>query len=83
MCERLEATDREADAVECFREMMNKSGGEVYTCEPMTEWVAGEFMFYLFVRHIFNHSGQISLIDVSLLPGATVTPLIHWPPHHS
>ena len=83
MCERLEATDRETDAAECFHEMMNKSRGEVYKSEPMTEWVAGEFMFYLFVRHVFNLSGQISPIDVSLLPEATMTPSTHRPPHYS
>ena len=88
MCEHLEATDREMDAIECFHEMMNKSGRGVYRSEPMIEWVSGEFMFYLFVRHTFNLSGQISPIDVSLLPGATMAhqPLallsIRRPPHH-
>jgi hypothetical protein len=39
---------------------------------PVTEWVSGEFTFYLFVYHTFNLFGQISPTDVSPLPGATV-----------
>ena len=42
MCERLEAIDRLADAIECFHEMTSKLGGEVYMSKPMTEWVSGK-----------------------------------------
>ena len=52
MCERLEAIDRVTDAIECFHEMMTELGGEAYMSGPMTEWVSGEFMFYLFVSYI-------------------------------
>ena len=54
MCERLEAIDRITDAIECFLEMTNELGGEVYMSGPMTEWTSCEFMFYLFVCHKFN-----------------------------
>ena len=80
--------NRVTDAVECFHEMMSELGGEVYMGRPMTQWVSGEFMFYWFVCYIFNLSGQISPIDVSLPPGATMTrrrftgPSIHRSPHH-
>ena len=48
ICERLEATAYILDATECFQEMMGELGEEVYTCEPMTEWFYGEFIFYPF-----------------------------------
>jgi hypothetical protein len=86
ICERLEAIDRLTDAIECFHEMTSKLGGEVDTSEPMTEWVSGEFMFYLFVCHIFNLFGQISPIDVSLLPMTRrrlTGPSIHRSQRHS
>ena len=54
ICERLEAVDRVTDAIECLHDMMNGLGGEVYTSEPITEWVSGKFMFCLFVCHTFN-----------------------------
>ena len=79
--------NRVTDAVECFHEMMSELGGEVYMGRPMTQWVSGEFMFYLFVCHAFNLFGQISPTDVSPLPGLTVTrrrltlPSIHRLPH--
>ena len=73
ICERLEAIDRVTDGIECFLEMMSELGGEVYMSGPMTEWVSGEFVFYLFVCHTFNVFGQISPTDVSPLSGATVT----------
>jgi hypothetical protein len=41
--------DDVTDTTECFHEMMNELGGEVYKSGPMTEWASGEFMFYLFV----------------------------------
>jgi hypothetical protein len=53
MCERLEAIDRLTDVIECFHEMMGESmGGEIYVSDPMTEWVSGEFMFYLSAVHL-------------------------------
>ena len=52
---------------------MSELGGEVYMSGPMTEWVSGEFMFYLLVSHTVNLFGQISPADVSPLPRATVT----------
>jgi hypothetical protein len=73
ICERLEAIDRVTDVIECFLEMISELGEEVYTSEPMTEWLSGDFMFYLSVCHIFNAFGQISPTDVSPLSGATVT----------
>jgi hypothetical protein len=73
ICERLEAIDRVTDAIECFLEMMSEFGGEVYTSEPMNEWIFGEYMFCLFVCHTFNVFGQISPTDVSQLSGGTVT----------
>ncbi|KAF8141891.1 hypothetical protein EV363DRAFT_1309254 [Boletus edulis] len=45
LCERLETIDRITDAVECFYDMTNELGGDIYMSEPMTEWVCGEFMF--------------------------------------
>ena len=77
------------DAIECFHEMMSELAGEIYMSGPMTEWVSGEFVFNLFVCHTFNHFGQISPTDVSLLLGATMAhrrlalPSIHRLPHHS
>ena len=87
VCERLEAVDPVTDAVECFHEMMSELEGEVYMSGPMTEWVSGEFMLYLFVCHTYNPFGQISLTGASPLPGAAVMcrrltlPLIHRPLH--
>ena len=81
-------SDHVTDAIECFHEMMTELGGEVYMSGPMTEWVSGEFVFYLFVYRTFNFCGQISPIDVSLLPRAQVThlyltlPSSHRSPHH-
>ena len=72
-CERLEKIDRATDAIECFHEMMTELGGEVYMSGPMTEWVSGEFLFYLFIHHTFILFGQTSPTDVSLLQGAAVT----------
>ncbi|KAF8550490.1 hypothetical protein OG21DRAFT_1513946 [Imleria badia] len=40
VCERLVATDRVTDAVDCFHELISESGGEVYMSGPMTEWVS-------------------------------------------
>ena len=57
ICERLETIDRITNAIECFLEMMSKLGGEVYMSGPMTEWVSGEFVLYLFVCHTFNVFG--------------------------
>jgi hypothetical protein len=88
LCEHLEAIDRVTDAIECLLEMTSELGGEVYMSRPITEWVSGEFMFYLFVFHTYTLFGQISLTNVSPLPGATVTrqhlmlPSIHRPQHH-
>ena len=81
VCERLEAIERVTDAIECFDEMMSGLGGEVYLSGPMTEWVSGEFMFYLVVCRTFNVSGQISPTDVSQFPEATVRRQ-RRPPHH-
>ena len=81
----MDAIDRVTDAIECFYEMMSELGGEVYMSGPITEWLSGEFMFYLFVPHTFNLFGQISPTNVSPLPGATVTrrrlALPSQPPH--
>ena len=88
ICECLEVSDRVTGVIECFHEMMSELGEEIYMSGPMTEWVSGEFMFYLFVYHTFNFSGQTSPTDVSLLPRAQVTrlrltlPSFHRPPHH-
>ena len=41
ICECLETTDRIADAIECFHDMMSKLGGEIYMSGPMIEWVCG------------------------------------------
>jgi hypothetical protein len=79
ICERLEVIARVTDAIECFLEMMSELGGEVYTSEPMTEWVSGELVFCLFVCHTFNVFGQISPTAVSPLSGAMVT---HRSLHH-
>ena len=57
ICERLEVIDRVTDGIECFLEMMSELGGEVYMSGPMTEWVSGLFVFYLFVCHTFNVFG--------------------------
>ncbi|KAF8554675.1 hypothetical protein OG21DRAFT_1508679 [Imleria badia] len=43
VCERLETMDRVTDAIECFHEMTNELGEEVYISGPLTEWVA-DFM---------------------------------------
>ena len=72
VCERLAAIGRIRDAIECFHEMMSKLGGEVHMSGRMTKWISGEFMFYLFVCHKFNLSGQISPADVSPLSRVTV-----------
>jgi hypothetical protein len=73
ICERLEATDRVTDAIECFLEMMSELGGEVYMSRPMSEWVTGGFVFYPSVCHTLNVFGQIPPTDVSSLSGATMT----------
>ena len=52
ICERLEAIDRETDAIECFHEMTNKLGGEIYVNGPMTEWVSGEYVFIRSLAYI-------------------------------
>ena len=85
VCEHLEATDRETDAIECFHEMMTKLGGEAYASGLVAEWVSGEFMFYLSAVHLIFC--QISPTDVSLLPAPThrrlAPPSIRGLPHHS
>ena len=48
ICEQLEAAARITDATECFQEMMDELGEEVYTTGPTTEWFYGEFIFYRF-----------------------------------
>ncbi|KAF8548319.1 hypothetical protein OG21DRAFT_1489483 [Imleria badia] len=47
VCERLEAIDRVTDAIDCSLEMMSELGGQVYMSGTLTEWVSGQFMFYL------------------------------------
>ncbi|KAF8433934.1 hypothetical protein L210DRAFT_2684164 [Boletus edulis BED1] len=42
MCERLEATSRIVDAVECFHEMTRELGGGIYMSGFTIEWVCGE-----------------------------------------
>ena len=77
MCERLEAIDRETDAIDCFLEMMNKLGGEVYVNGPMTEWVSGEFMFYLSALHSTFLSDFIHrCLSAPGSDAATTTPLL-------
>ena len=49
VCEHLELTDRMTDAVECFYEMTNDMGEEVYRSGPMPEWVCGKFIPYLYL----------------------------------
>jgi hypothetical protein len=51
VCERLAMMDRVMDAVDCFHQMTSKLEGEIYVSGPMTEWVSGEFMFYLSIVH--------------------------------
>ena len=74
ICERLEAIDRLTDAIECFHEMMSELGEEVYMSGPMTMWVSGEFMFYLFVCYKFKFFSSDFTQRCLSAPGVHATP---------
>ena len=88
ICEHLEASDRLTNAIECFHEMTSKLGGEIYASGLMTEWVSGEFMFYLSGVHLtflsdFTHrclsapgSDDDPLTPRTALDSRTATPLL-------
>ncbi|KAF8430753.1 hypothetical protein L210DRAFT_3730336 [Boletus edulis BED1] len=62
MCERLEATSRIVDAVECFHEMTRELGGGIYMSGFTIEWVCGEptVSFDLGVETLGTHDEQLA-----------------------
>ena len=61
MCEALYTADRIKDAVECFHQMANGSGGETNLDGERLEWSLGQLSHYIpWYRHLRNIFCQTS-----------------------
>ena len=72
LSEALYVAGRRKDAEESLLERVN-SFDEVYTSEPLAEWVSGESILYPLVFHVFKTSLQTLPTNVSPLPKVMVT----------